>query len=97
MYQVPKPRWGVVIKGMREDLQISQGYLAEKSGISQGYISQLETGENYSPTLTVIARLAFAFGVPLHYFLRRGGYDCGCAQYEGNLNITEEPNVMPPS
>lgn len=96
MYQPPKPKWGEVIKGMREDLSMPQGRLAEKSGISQGYISQLEH-EEYSPTLTIVVRLAYGFGVPLHYFLRVGGYDCGCGQYEGDLLPMEEQDAVPPS
>ncbi len=94
MFQVPEPRWGDVIRRMRDDLHMTQGRLAEKSGISQGYVSQLESGE-YSPTLTIVVRLAFGFGVPLHYFLRAGGYNCGCGQYEGSLQPLEEHDVVP--
>ncbi len=94
MLQVPKSKWGDVIKRMRDDLDMTQGQLAKKSGISQGYVSQLESGE-YSPTLTIIVRLAFGFGVPMHYFLRVGGYDCGCGQYEGSLQPSEEQDVLP--
>lgn len=46
----------------------SQEYLAEKADITQEYLSRVER-EKYSPSLIVIAKLAFALDVDLNTLL----------------------------
>ena len=55
---------GQRIRGAREALGESQVNLAAAAGISQGYLSQLETDER-EPTLSIAARLANALDVSL--------------------------------
>ena len=50
------------LKDLRNNSKLSQAELAERSGISQGYLSSLERGEK-QPTLPVLKRLAEAFGI----------------------------------
>ena len=62
-------RWGTQtlgrrIRAAREALGESQVSLAASAGISQGYLSQLETDER-EPTLSIAARLAEALGITL--------------------------------
>ena len=52
------------IRSAREALGESQVSLAASAGISQGYLSQLETDER-EPTLSIAARLAEALGITL--------------------------------
>ena len=47
---------------LRKDLKISQSALAEKSGIAQSHISELERGL-YTPTIRRLGPLAEALGV----------------------------------
>ena len=47
---------------LRIELNLSQAKLAERSGISQGYLSSLERGEK-QPTLPVLKKLAAALGI----------------------------------
>jgi transcriptional regulator with XRE-family HTH domain len=49
------------VKRAREDVGLSQRRLASAAGISQGTLSQIETGE-IGPTLEVLSRLAAALG-----------------------------------
>ena len=55
---------GQRIRAAREALGESQVNLAAAAGISQGYLSQLETDER-EPTLSIAARLARALGITL--------------------------------
>lgn len=52
------------IRAAREALGESQVRLAASAGISQGYLSQLETDER-EPTLSIAVRLARALGITL--------------------------------
>jgi len=55
---------GQRIRAAREALGASQVELAAAAGISQGYLSQLETDER-EPTLTIAGRLAKALRISL--------------------------------
>ena len=50
------------LKDLRIKSNLSQAELAERAGISQGYLSSLERGEK-QPTLPVLKRLASALGI----------------------------------
>jgi transcriptional regulator with XRE-family HTH domain len=39
--------------------------LAEKAGVTDAYIANLETGKKSNPSLAVLKRLAKALGVPV--------------------------------
>ncbi len=48
----------------RTELGLSQVQLGERSGVSQGYISDLERGEK-EPTVSIAKKIAAALGVPI--------------------------------
>ncbi|MEL7568368.1 MAG: helix-turn-helix transcriptional regulator [Eubacteriaceae bacterium] len=54
--------FAIRLKEFRTSHRWSQGYLAELSGVSQAYISELEAGEK-QPTLPIVAKLAKALGI----------------------------------
>ena len=60
----PKERLAIRLKRLREVRGLSQTALAEKAGISRGYLARLEAGRQ-DPTLSVIERLAKALKVKL--------------------------------
>jgi transcriptional regulator with XRE-family HTH domain len=60
----PKERLAMRLKRLREAKGLSQTALAEKAGISRGYLARLEAAKQ-DPTLSVIERLAKALRVPL--------------------------------
>jgi transcriptional regulator with XRE-family HTH domain len=60
----PKERLAMRLKRLREDKGISQTALAEKAGISRGYLARLEAAQQ-DPTLTVIEKLAKALKVSI--------------------------------
>ena len=50
------------IKSLRKKLGWSQELLAEKTGVSAPYITQIEVGKR-TPSLDIVEKLAFALGV----------------------------------
>lgn len=50
------------IKSLRKKLGWSQEALAEKTGVSAPYITQIEVGKR-TPSLDIVEKLAFALGV----------------------------------
>lgn len=58
-------RLGRVIKKLREEKGLSQKALAERVGVTDAYITMLETGVRKNPSLAVLQRLAKALAVPV--------------------------------
>lgn len=52
---------------LREEAGLSKNKLAQKAGISQAYISQLEAGYK-QPTIDIISRICSALGITLAEF-----------------------------
>lgn len=59
---------GIAIKTLRLKQGLTQGQLAEKCGMSDQGISNIETGKAYPPKNTV-EKLCRAFGIPMSYLL----------------------------
>lgn len=59
---------GIAIKSLRLKQGMTQGQLAERCGMSDQGISNLETGKAYPPKSTV-EKLCQVFGVPTSYLL----------------------------
>ena len=53
---------GTKIKGIRENLNLSQDELSQKMGVSRVAISQIETGEGRNLTLDTLIRIAASLG-----------------------------------
>lgn len=62
------------IAKMREEAELSPAELAERSGLSQAYISKLEDGEYKSLSLNTCKSLAEGFGLTLKVFLEEVGF-----------------------
>jgi transcriptional regulator with XRE-family HTH domain len=57
------------IKVLRAKRKITQAELAERAGISHGYLARLETGRQ-DPTITTLEKLAKALKVPVERLLK---------------------------
>jgi transcriptional regulator with XRE-family HTH domain len=60
--------FGPVLRRRRADLRISQGALAERTGLSQNYVSLLESGRRL-PSLDTLAAIAAQLNVPPSYLV----------------------------
>ena len=56
--------FGYALRAMRDERNLSQEQLSHATGISVGYISEIEHGRR-SPSLAILARLAAGFQMPL--------------------------------
>lgn len=56
------------LRQIRESQLLSQAQLAKKLGVTQGYISQIETGEK-EPTLRLLRQIAAVLGVSVAQLL----------------------------
>jgi transcriptional regulator with XRE-family HTH domain len=66
--------FGEYLKILRERAGISQETLAEESGISSAYVSQIETGRRNPPTPDVLRRMAAPLGVPHTVLMMQAGH-----------------------
>jgi|GEM_PF-1261035 len=60
-----KKGFGMQLRAIREKKGLTQVEIAEKAGISQEYVTRLETGGKKNPSLAVAVRLAKALGVSI--------------------------------
>ena len=63
-------QFGTRLRAAREAAHMSLTRLAELSGVSKGYVSQIENGLADSPGVDVAIRLAVAIGVGLDDLVR---------------------------
>ncbi len=56
------------IKRLRKEAGLSQTALAEAVGVSQGFVTQLETGRSTGFSVDVLFKLAKALGVDCSHF-----------------------------
>jgi XRE family transcriptional regulator, regulator of sulfur utilization len=56
---------GAVLKRLRAQKKLSQLQLADRAGVPQGYISELEAGKKKNPGIETLRKLARALGKDL--------------------------------
>jgi len=74
------------LKNLRGDLSIRQ--VAEKTGISNAYLSQLESKKRKKPHPDVLQKLADFYDVPILELFEKAGY-----LKEGELRETQEQKI----
>lgn len=74
------------LKKLRGDLSIRQ--VAEKTGISNAYLSQLESQKRKKPHPDVLQKLADFFDVPILELFEKAGY-----LKEGEIEETQEQKI----
>jgi DNA-binding XRE family transcriptional regulator len=74
---IPEEVWDAIETGanpvvaIRKWRDVTQMYLAHKSGISQGYLSQVEAGAR-RPTVEVLSQLSDVLEVPIEVLIAKG-------------------------
>lgn len=86
---------GKKIRGLREELGMSQAQLSAQGRLSQGYLSQLENDEVQNPSAAVIFRLAQALHVDPRVLMQAAGYNNiagvqGSEEYE----VSVDPELL---
>lgn len=54
-----------MVKKLREQERLTQAELAKKAGVTEAYVSMIESGARKNPSLPVLKKLARALGVPV--------------------------------
>lgn len=65
---------GATLRGLRKASGLTLKDVEEKSGVSNAYLSQLETGKITSPGPQIITKIAPAYGLSVDQMLRLAGY-----------------------
>lgn len=63
---------GALLRSQRVAAQLSLRELAERTSVSNAYLSQLERGQ-HEPSLSILRAIALALGVPLEALLAQAG------------------------
>src|SRR3989442_10543372 len=87
---------GKEIRGLRDELSMSQAQLAAQAELSQGYLSQLENDEVQNPSAAVIFRLAQSLHVDPRVLMQAAGYKeaDGQGNGRGEYEITVDPDLL---
>jgi transcriptional regulator with XRE-family HTH domain len=89
--------FGEYLKYLRNEKQLSQRELAEKSGISNAEISRLETGDRKSPSPATLKAIAPCLGVSYQELLKHAGYIEEIIEHQGfteNIYRDEEGKLI---
>jgi transcriptional regulator with XRE-family HTH domain len=85
---------GVKIRGLREELGMSQANLAVQGNLSQGYLSQLENDEVQNPSAAVIFHLAQALHIDPRVLMEAAGYTETAGSAGGEYEVSVDPELM---
>jgi transcriptional regulator with XRE-family HTH domain len=86
---------GKKIRGLREELGMSQAQLSAQGRLSQGYLSQLENDEVQNPSAAVIFRLAEALHVDPRVLMQAAGYsNLAGTQGPEEYEVTVDPELL---
>ncbi|TMB68066.1 MAG: helix-turn-helix domain-containing protein [Chloroflexi bacterium] len=87
---------GKKIRGLRDELSMSQAQLAAQAELSQGYLSQLENDDVQNPSAAVIFRLARSLHIDPRVLMQAAGY-AEIGQEEGNAGryeVSVDPDLL---
>ena len=86
---------GPKIRGLREEIGMSQAQLASQAELSQGYLSQIENDEVQNPIASVLFRLAQGLHVDPRCVLEAAGYtDVLGAEPDGEFETPVDPDLL---
>ena|SRR5438445_8447479 len=86
---------GKKIRGLREELGMSQAQLSGQGRLSQGYLSQLENDEVQNPSAAVIFRLAEALHIDPRVLMQAAGYNhIANGETPQEYEVTVDPELL---
>ncbi len=86
---------GKKIRGLREELGMSQAQLSGQGRLSQGYLSQLENDEVQNPSAAVIFRLAQALHIDPRVLMQAAGYNhIANGETPEEYEVTVDPELL---
>src|ERR1700693_4116435 len=86
---------GKKIRGLREELGMSQAQLSGQGRLSQGYLSQMENDEVQNPSAAVIFRLAQALHIDPRVLMQAAGYNnMANGETPEEYEVTVDPELL---
>ena len=70
----PQVSLGAYLRALRESMRMKLREVEEASGVSNAYLSQLETGKIGKPSPHILHKLASVYNVPYEMLMDRAGY-----------------------
>src|SRR5437870_4218697 len=74
MQEQKKPTLGTYLKSVREARTLSLRDVEGKTGVSNAFLSQIESGKVKQPSPVALYKLAELYGVPYEVLMERAGY-----------------------
>ncbi|MEK5504108.1 helix-turn-helix domain-containing protein [Bacillus sp. FSL M8-0168] len=87
-------KFSVYLRQLRKMRNLTLEKVAEKSGLSAGYISMLETGKKTYPSANALKKLAKALHIPNDQLLTMIGYIAELEDEEKKKNTDEGSNLF---
>ncbi len=74
MNENEKPALGLYLRSLRDARGLTLREVEDSTGVSNAFLSQLESGKVKQPSPTVLYKLAHAYEVPYEALMERAGY-----------------------
>jgi transcriptional regulator with XRE-family HTH domain len=81
MYSEQKPSLGTYLRSLRDANGMTLREVEDKTGISNAFLSQIESGKVKRPSPVMLHKLAETYGVPYEALMDQAGYPVPEAQY----------------
>lgn len=88
-----QPSLGQMVRGLREEIGISQAALAAAAEMSQGYLSQIENDEMQNPSAAVLLRIAAGLSVDPTVIMKAAGYENFLAPQGEKIHFRIDPDL----
>ncbi len=85
-----KTKLGTYLKSLREANSVTLRDVEEKTGISNAFLSQLESGKVKEPSPIMLYKIAEFYGVPYDALMERAGYPV----LQGNIQATRSASAV---
>lgn len=86
--------YGKLVKEIRTTKQLTQKDLADLTGVSQGYVYQLETGKVKAPGIEFVAELVLKLNVNPYAFIIPGTTKLFVSDDEMNMTLAKQVNKL---
>ena len=93
----PQVPLGAYLRALRESLRMKLREVEEASGVSNAYLSQLETGKIGKPSPHILHKLASVYNVPYEMLMDRAGYLAGAEGRRGEDEPAARGSRIPAS
>lgn len=89
------PSLGIILRGSREQRSLSLRAVEKATGVSNAYLSQLESGKIRQPSPLVLHKLAQLYEMPYTLLLEKAGYPAPAADSGAGQPLVVDSRLGP--